>query len=91
MNTALDTASAITFEWVSVIPLSSYLLVEVHVLHLGFEQLHFVHGYGVLKALLCSCRTLSILLLLLLSVHIVHRATAGKHDRQRNTLPVSDL
>lgn len=57
----------------------SYLLVEVHVLHLGFEQLHFGHSDGVLKALLCSCRTLSIFF----GIHIEHRATTGKHNEGR--------
>lgn len=60
---------------------SSYLLVDVHTLHFGFEKLHFSHGDGVLKALLCSCRTLSVLLL---CIQIVHRTTTGKHNKQIN-------
>lgn len=52
------------------IQVASYFLVEVHVLHLGFKQLHFVHGDGVLVGLLCSCISLSVLLRF--CVHIVH-------------------
>lgn len=57
-----------------------HLLVKVHVLHLGFEQLHFIHGDGVLKAVLSSCRIISILLL---CIHVEYRTGAGKNMTTR--------
>ena len=54
-----------------------YLLVEVHVLHLGFEQLHFVHGDGVLQGLLTSQRAFPIILLL--TINITDRTTTREY------------